>query len=138
MTKQITWIFILVFGITLAFNCKKKDTTAATTYTNANYAGAWTVNEHCPAAASYVMTITATGSNGVTLTNFKNGFTVTGTVSNTALTIPLQSVTSTTLGGPYKFSGSGTLNSASSLSISYSMTDNSGGNAINCTDTDTK
>jgi len=130
-----TLAFLCIVSLTVIYSCKKKNKDK----TNADYAGAWSVSEHCTGNASYNMTITATGTDGVTLTNFHGGFTVTGTVSNITLTIPTQTVTSATMGGPYKFSGSGTLSSdAHSLSITYTMTDNSGSNPLNCTSTCTK
>lgn len=142
MKKQYSFFFLFLLLATSAVTlsgCKKKDKEK----TNADYAGTWNVNETCTSAWSYQMTITASGSDGVTITNFHkgtdpSGFTVTGTVSDNNLTIPSQNATSTSQGGPYNFSGSGTLSEdGKSLSISYTMKD-MGGNALNCTATCTK
>lgn len=127
-----------IAGIAL-YSCKKKDKEK----TNADYAGTWNVNETCTSTWSYQMTITTSGSNGVSITNFhkgtfSSGFTVTGTVADDRLTISSQNASSTSQGGPYNFSGSGTLSEdGKTLTISYTMKDMSG-NALNCTATCTK
>ena len=136
-------VFILISSI--IFGCKKKkeeETPAANTSTNADYAGTWSVNETCTSAWSYQMTVAASGSNGLTITNFHKGtqatgFSITATVSDKTITIPTQQATSTSQGGPYTFAGSGTFTPSSSMSITYTMKDVAG-NSISCTSTCTK
>lgn len=106
------------------------------TITAANYAGTWTTNDGCSPGA-FQITITASGSSNVSITNFRKGFNITGTVSGGTLTIPKQNVISQTQGGPFQFTGSGTL-SGNSLSISYTMADGSGQYPQNCSANSTK
>ncbi len=125
---------------TVFFGCKKKDDPK--NFTNADYAGTWTVTDGC-CSGSFQITITATGSDGVTITNFRKcaaaaGWNITGTVSGATLTIPAQNVVSSTQGGPYKFSGTGTISSPTAMSIPYVMADASGNFPQNCTATCTK
>ena len=125
---------------TVFLGCKKKEETKE--FTNADYAGTWTVTDGC-CSGSFQITITASGASGVSITNFRKcsaaaGWNITGTVSGTTLSIPAQNVVSSSQGGPYKFSGTGTLNSATSLSIPYTMADASGNFPQNCTATCTK
>jgi hypothetical protein len=125
----------------IIYGCKKKDDPK--NFTNADYAGTWTVTDGCCSGGSFQVTIAASGSDGVTISNFRkcaaaSGWTITGTVSGATLSIPAQNVVSATQGGPYKFSGTGTMNSASSLSIPYVMADASGNFPQNCTATCTK
>ena len=145
MTKNITYSLMLFLAISIfTFSgCKKKDDkNNSSSYSNADYAGTWTVTDGC-CSGSFQITITATGSNGVSITNYRkctaaSGWNLTGTVSGNKLTIPTQNVVSGTQGGPYQFSGTGTLNSTSSLTIPYVMADGSGGFPQNCTATCTK
>ena len=134
-------VLVAVLTTITIYSCKKKEE-AATTSTNADYAGTWSVNETCTSAWSYQMTVAASGSTGLTITNFHkgtnaNGFTITASVSDKTITIPTQQATSTSQGGPYTFAGSGTFTPPSSMSITYTMKD-SGGNTISCTATCTK
>jgi hypothetical protein len=141
-TKLFSATLLIFFSASvIIYGCKKKKEEEAIS-TNADYAGTWSVNETCSSTWAYSMTAAATGSNGITFTNFHkgtqaSGFTITATVSDKTITIPSQSATSTAQGGPYTFSGSGTFTPPSSLSITYSMRD-TGGNTISCTATCTK
>lgn len=138
-TKFTTSIITLsLLSIFIFSGCKKKDDPK--NFTNEDYAGTWNVSLQCNTAVSFQMTIAANGSDGVTITNFHKqgyptGFTVTGTVADGKLTIPSQAKTSTSQGGPYTFAGSGSMSSASALSIPYTMTS---GSSISCTATCTK
>jgi len=69
--------------------------------------------------------ITAAG-NTLTLTNFHETFTVTANASGTSMTIPPQSVISSTGGAPYIFQGTGSLSTSSKMSFSYTKKDTSG------------
>lgn len=139
----VTCIALSLLGIsTVFYGCKKKDDPK--NFTNADYAGTWMVTDNCcGSGGSFQIVITATGSDGVSISNFRKcssggGWTITGTVSGATLTIPSQNSTSSVMGGPYKFSGTGTMNSATSLSIPYTMADAGGSNPQSCTATCTK
>lgn len=146
MLKTPLPIILLTICLTTLFfsACKKKEETpdagtgggGGASVTAANYAGTWTVNDNC-SPGSFQITITASGSTNVSITNFRKGFNLSGTVSGNTLTIPQQNSISGTLGGPYQFSGSGTLN-GNSLSISYIMADGGGNYPQNCSDSCTK
>lgn len=125
-----------IAAASILYGCKKKDDPKD--FTNADYAGTWSVSDQCNSTTTFNMTAAASGSNGVTFTNFHGGFTINGTVSGNTLTIASQNATSATLGGPYTFSGSGTLNSASSLTITYSFSAVGTSGSVNCTSTCTK
>lgn len=137
-------VSIVLFSLSSAsvfYGCKKKDDPK--NFTNADYAGTWTVTDGCCSGSSFQIVITATGSDGVSISNFRkcaaaSGWNISGTVSGATLTIPAQNVVSTTQGGPYKFSGTGTISSTTSLSIPYTMADASGNFPQNCTATCTK
>ncbi|TAL62004.1 MAG: hypothetical protein EPN85_03520 [Bacteroidetes bacterium] len=144
MKTKITSSIVLfsLFCGTVFWGCKKKEKDTAANFTNADYAGTWNVTDGC-CSGSFQITIAASGSDGVTITNFRKcaaaaGWNLTGTVSGATLTIPAQNVVSSTQGGPYKFSGTGTLNSTSSLSIPYTMADAAGNYPQSCTATCTK
>lgn len=134
---------VVLFSLICAFvfeGCKKKDDPKK--FTNADYAGTWTVTDGC-CSGSFQIVVTATGSDGVSISNFRkcasaSGWTITGTVSGATLTIPAQNVVSSTQGGPYKFSGTGTISSTTAMSIPYTMADASGNFPQNCTATCTK
>ena len=143
MIKRITLSLLLTAGISmLMITCKKKDDSGSGSVTNASYAGTWTItDDHCT-GGSFIVTITATGTNGVTLANFRKGqqaagWNLTGTVSGNSLTIAKQSVTSSAQGGPYQFTGSGTLN-GNAITIPYVMADAVGNYPQNCNATGTK
>ncbi len=145
MKTKLLSAFLLIFfaASIIIYGCKKKkeDTTAAAS-TNADYAGTWNVNETCTSAWTYAMTAAATGSNGLTLTNFHkgtfaNGYTINATISDKTITIPSQTASCTSQGGPFTFAGSGTFTPPSSMSITYTMKD-TGGNTISCTANCTK
>lgn len=147
--KTRTLSSFLLFSMLCLFvfsGCKKKEEDnpnnggSSSGFTNADYAGTWNVSLQCNTTESFQMTIAATGSNGVTITSFHkrsypNGFTVTGTVSGGSLTIPSQQSTSSSQ-GTFTFAGTGTLSSATALSIPYSI--GTGASVINCTATCTK
>lgn len=141
MKKKLTLsaVFLSSLIAVTSISCKKNKEK-----TNADYAGTWSVSETCTSAWSYQMTIATSGSDGVTITNFHkgtnaNGFTVTGTVDDKTLTIPSQSASCSSQGGPYTFAGTGTLSDdGKSLTFKdYTMKD-VGGNTLKCTANCTK
>ena len=132
---------LALLSIGLVCGCKKKKDDPKN-FTNADFAGTWNVTDGC-CSGTYQITVAASGSDGVTIQNLRKctsvaGWNITGTVSGNALTIAAQNVTSTAQGGPYKFTGSGTLNTTSSLSITYTIADVQGTNPTTCTATCTK
>ena len=141
-TKLIASILLCSFTTAaLMYGCKKKEENQTVTSTNGDYAGTWTVNETCSSAWSYQMTAAATGTNGVTLTNFHkgtfaNGFTINATVNDKTLTIASQTATSSAQGGPYTFSGSGTFTPPGTMTINYTMAQ--GATSLTCSSNCTK
>lgn len=146
MIKRNLLMLVICIGITsVLITCKKKEeepAPAPATITNQNYVGTWTVTDGSCSSTTFQITITASGTDGVVLSNFRKcqqaaGWNLTGTVSGNSLTIPQQNVVSSAQGGPYRFTGSGTLN-GNSLSIPYVMADGAGNFPQNCTATCTK
>lgn len=126
MTKKITWMFVLLFGISsVIITCKKDETSdnINSTPIQADFIGPWTVSSG--ACGGYTMAVTAAG-NTLTLTNFHTSFTITATSSGTNMTIPLQSASSPSGGGPYTFQGTGSLSTPSNMSFSYTKIDTGG------------
>jgi uncharacterized protein YjhX (UPF0386 family) len=153
MLKKTLRLSMLALIMSAVFvTCKKEETPPPSSggtggsgggsgITAANYAGTWSVTDGCCGTA-YQITITATSSTAVNITNLRkcasgSGWNITGTVSGNTLTVPAQNVVSSTQGGPYRFSGTGTLN-GSSLSFPYVMADASGNFPQSCTATCTK
>ena len=137
MTKKITWMFVLLFGISsVLITCKKDETSdnVNSTPIQTDFIGPWTVSSG--ACGGYTMGVTAAG-NTLTITNFHSTFTITATSSGTSMTIPLQTVSSAAPGGPLTFQGSGSLSTPSDMTFSYSRKDTSGA-TINCSATATK
>jgi hypothetical protein len=148
MLKKISRVFMLALVLSTAFAACKKEEPAPNTggsggggggggVTASNYAGTWSVTDGCCSGGAFQITITATSSTAVSITNFRKGtsstgWNITGTVSGNTLTIPAQNVVSSTQGGPYKFSGTGTLN-GNNLSVPYVMADANGNYPQNCT-----
>jgi len=125
MTKKITWMFVLLFGISsVIITCKKDETSdnINSTPIQTDFIGPWTVSSG--ACGGYTMAVTAAG-NTLTLTNFHESFTITATASGTNMTIPPQSATSPSDGGPFIFQGTGSLSTPSKMSFSYTREDTS-------------
>ena len=151
MLKKFLYLLLLPVVVSVVFvTCKKENTTTPSTTsgggggggTAANFAGTYTVTDGCCSGGAFQITITATSATAVSITNFRkgsssSGWNLTGTASGTTLTIPAQNVVSSGQGGPYKFSGTGTL-SGNSLSVPYVMADASGNFPQNCTASCTK
>ena len=137
MTKKITWMFVVLFGISSVIITCKRDETSDNINSipiQADFIGPWTVNsEPC---GDYTMAVTAAG-NTLTLTNFHSSFTITATSSGTSMTIPLQSAASPSDVGPYTFQGTGSLSTPSKMSFSYTRKDTSGA-TMNCNATAVK
>lgn len=136
MTKKITWMLVLLFGISSVFvTCKKNENegTTASTPTQADWIGNWNVSGGC---GTYTMNSSLSGTT-LTFKNFHSSFTVTATANGTNMTIPAQAQTSPSAGGPYTFSGSGSLTSPSNMTITYTVKDISG-TPLNCSATATR
>ena len=142
MTKKITWMFMLLFGISsVIVSCKKKE--KEKTYSNSDYVGTWNATTKCSSSMSYKTTITTSGSSGIVLSNFHapastDGYTLNASVSDKTITIASQTITNSQGGNKLTFSGSGTLSPPSSLSISYTVKDPISGATLSCTATCTK
>jgi hypothetical protein len=162
MTKQITWMFVLLFGISSVFvACKKKGCTdpAAKNYCEKckkddgtcqyvsaeDLAGNWQVSGTC---GTHTMSISGSGSS-VTLNRlhpqgFQNNgcYIVSATLSKNVLTIPTQTISATQsqCGFPYSVWGSGTITAPSynRIDLTYTVKDLNGGYTTNCSATATK
>ena len=132
--KKNTHKFVLLFFIFCAVtSCqKKRDDTAVVAPTQADFEGIWNVTSGC---FNYKMTITASGSR-LTMTYLHKDFTVLATASNTSMNITAGNYSSPS-GDSYYFSGTGTLNTPTSLTITYTTKDNTG-TPLNCTANCTK
>ncbi len=126
LTSILFPILLLGFAVTTT-NCKKDDAPARDAFFST-----YTVNENCAGTAdAYTMQITTSsaGSNAVIISNlWNNGDQISGTVNGTTITIPNQTVFTTT------YSGSGQL-SGNILTLSFSITDLTIGVVQQCTAT---
>lgn len=119
-------MFVLLFSMSsIIITCKRDETNdnVNSTPIQADFIGPWTVSSG--ACGGYTMAVTAAG-NTLTITNFHSSFTVTATASGTSMTIPPQSASSPTGGGPYIFQGTGSLSTPSKMSFTYTKQDTSG------------
>ncbi len=124
---------VILFSLLLVSSCKKEEPTPSTPADPRDqYVGSWTCNEtsQLNGSTSFTIHINKSGSNSaqVLIENFYNlGFSNTAavTVNSTSLTIPQQTYSGN------QISGSGTLTSSTTISLTYTVFD--GSNTDHCT-----